>query len=125
MQCTSCGATLQPGMTTCPSCGATIDTSPYEPYADTVPYVPYIPSGEKAPIEERAPTEVEERVSIPVGSPSPEPSTPQQSSDSSTDLITPQETLSAGNPELLASAVVEPLPIPQVPQQRRGFSASV
>jgi hypothetical protein len=53
MQCSSCGATLQPGMTTCPSCGAYLsprqgtvaadmsDSPPYEGYDEPVPYIPY------------------------------------------------------------------------------------
>ena len=52
MQCSSCGATLQPGMTTCPSCAApvstdTSDTSPYEEHAGAVPYIPYTPLQDK------------------------------------------------------------------------------
>lgn len=54
MQCSSCGTTLQPGETTCPSCGATVaadtsDSSAYEGYAETVPYIPYTASEQKAP----------------------------------------------------------------------------
>ncbi len=52
MQCSSCGATLQPGMTSCPSCGApvstdTSDSSPYEEHAGAVPYIPYSPLKER------------------------------------------------------------------------------
>ncbi len=52
MQCSSCGTTLQPGMTRCPSCGApvstdTSDSSPYEEHAGAVPYIPYTPLKER------------------------------------------------------------------------------
>jgi hypothetical protein len=51
MQCSSCGATLQPGMTNCPSCGAPVSTdtsdSPYEEHAGAVPYIPYTPLKER------------------------------------------------------------------------------
>jgi len=65
MQCSSCGTTLQPGMTKCPSCGApvsidTSDSSPYEEHAGVVPYIPYTPLQEKeaapaAPAAQEAP----------------------------------------------------------------------
>src|SRR5260221_13190375 len=52
MQCSSCGAALQPGVTSCPSCGApvstdTSDSSPYEEHAGAVPYIPYTPLKER------------------------------------------------------------------------------
>ena len=66
MQCSSCGTTLQPGMTTCPSCGApvstdTSDSSPYEEHAGAVPYIPYTPLKEReavpaAPAAQEAPS---------------------------------------------------------------------
>ena len=54
MQCSSCGTTLQPGMTTCPSCGATVaadtsDSSYYESDSEAVPYIPYTSAEHKAP----------------------------------------------------------------------------
>lgn len=61
MQCSSCGTTLQPGMTSCPSCGAPVSTdtsdSPYEEHAGAVPYIPYTPLKEKgaAPASPAAP----------------------------------------------------------------------
>src|SRR5712692_2622027 len=62
MQCSSCGTTLQPGMTRCPSCGApvsmdTSDSSPYEEHAGAVPYIPYTPLKEReaAPASPAAP----------------------------------------------------------------------
>ena len=66
MQCSSCGTTLQPGMTRCPSCGApvstdTSDSSPYEEHASAVPYIPYTPLKEReaapaAPAAQEAPS---------------------------------------------------------------------
>src|SRR6266567_2123626 len=52
MQCSSCGATLQPGRTKCPSCGVpvtidTSDSSPYEEHVGSVPYIPYTPLKER------------------------------------------------------------------------------
>jgi len=62
MQCSSCGTTLQPGMTSCPTCGApvstdTSDSSPYEEHAGAVPYIPYTPLQEReaAPASPAAP----------------------------------------------------------------------
>src|SRR5438270_6628593 len=61
MQCSSCGTTLQPGMTKCPSCGAPVSAdnadSPYEENAGAVPYIPYTPLKEReaAPASSVAP----------------------------------------------------------------------
>jgi zinc-ribbon domain len=148
MQCTSCGTTLQPGVTTCPSCGASVstdtaDASPYEAYNDTVPYIPY-----------SVPTEAE--ASKPTGPPSPETPASQQHAytpDSPADSTALPETLPVWreaeqptanqdsqaseltpiNSEPLAGTVVEPPPVQQkplpptqpAPPPRRGPSAGV
>lgn len=148
MQCTSCGTTLQPGVTTCPSCGASVstdtaDASRYEAYNDTVPYIPY-----------SVPSEAE--ASKPAGPPSSETPTSQQRAytpDSPADAAALPETLPVGreveqptanqdspaseltpiNLEPPAGTVVEPSPAQQkplppthpAPPPRRGPSAGV
>ncbi len=148
MQCTTCGTTLQPGMTTCPSCGAAVPTdtsesSPYETYAETVPYIPYNASEEKAPAPASSPSSGTPALEQSFYGPSPlgESSTPQgappadqdsQASESevaspSTDLGPPADEVAQAQLPLAQPEPIPPLPTSTqpVPQPRRGLSASV
>ena len=139
MQCTTCGTTLQPGMTTCPSCGAAVPTdtsesSPYETYAETVPYIPYNTSEEKAPAPASSPSSGTPALEQSFYGPSPlggssmpqgEPPADQGSqalesgvASPSTDLEPPADEVAQAQPSL-------PTPTQPVPQPRRGLSASV
>ncbi len=104
MQCSSCGTTLQPGRTKCPSCGAPVSTdtsdSPYEEHAGAVPYIPYTP--------------LKEREAAPASSVAPATPAAQESPRSSGPLV--------GAPPRQATPLpVQPAVIQQ-PQQRQGLS---
>jgi len=108
MQCSSCGATLQPGMTKCPSCGTPVSTdtsdSPYEEHAGAVPYIPYTPLQEN----EAAPA-------IP---------TAQENSPISTQLAGVQSQQAAtptGSSSLAQAPAAQPA-VAQQPPQRQGLS---
>lgn len=144
MQCTSCGTTLQSGVTTCPSCGAAVssdtsDSSPYETYAETVPYIPYTDNTD---------TDSGERASTPASSPSSDTPGPQQSyydpiplagssmpqeappADQGSQASEPKIASLSTDTELPANVVAQPqppFPAPTQPvsQPRRGRSASV
>ena len=111
MQCSSCGTTLQPGMTKCPSCGApvstdTSDSSPYEEMAGAVPYIPYTPLKEK----EAAPA-------TPAAQESP------QSSSSLVGAPPQQAAPPAGSGQLAQALAAQPFAAqPAVAQQRQGLS---
>jgi hypothetical protein len=139
MQCTTCGTTLQPGMTTCPSCGAAVPTdtsesSPYETYAETVPYIPYHASEEKAPALEQSfygPSPLGGS-SMPQGAPPADQDSQASESEAaspSTDLEPPANEVAQGQlPFVQPESIPQPsLPTPTqpVPQPRRGLSASV
>ena len=148
MQCTTCGTTLQPGVTTCPSCGAAVSTdtsesSPYETYAETVPYIPYNASEEKAPASASLPASgtpaLEQSFygpnplggsSMPQGAPPADQGTqasePEVASPS-TDLEPPADEFAQPQPPLSQQEPIPqpPLPTQPVPQPRRGLSASV
>lgn len=150
MQCTTCGTTLQPGMTTCPSCGAAVPTdtsesSPYETYAETVPYIPYNASEEKAPAPASLPSSgtpaLEQSFygpsslgesSMPQGAPPADQGSQASESEvasPSTDLEPPadevaQAQLPLAQPEPILQPPL-PTPTQPVPQPRRGLSASV
>src|SRR5215469_15403629 len=102
MQCSSCGTTLQPGMTKCPSCGAPVSTdtsdSPYEENAGSVPYIPYTP--------------LKEREAAPASSAAPATPAAQES---------PRSTDSAvGTPLQQATPLASPGPLAQAPATQQG-----
>jgi len=117
MQCSSCGATLQPGMTSCPSCGApvstdTSDSSPYEEHAGAVPYIPYTP--------------LKEREAAPAAPAAQEGS---RSSDSLAGVQPQQAAPPAGSGPLAQAPAAQPFAVqqampvqPAVAQQRQGLS---
>ncbi len=124
MQCSSCGAALQPGVTSCPSCGApvstdTSDSSPYEEHAGAVPYIPYTP--------------LKEREASPASPAAPAAPTAQEGSRNS-DLLAgaqPQQAATPAGSGPLAQALAAPQPFaahqampvqPAVAQQRQGLS---
>jgi hypothetical protein len=119
MQCSSCGATLQSGMTTCPSCGApvstdTSDSSPYEEQAGAVPYIPYTPLKEReatpaAPAAQEAPSNLGSLAGTP----------PQQAATPAVAFGSLAQPPGAGQP----FAVQQAMPVqPAVAQQRQGLS---
>ncbi len=103
MQCSSCGTTLQPGVTSCPSCGApvstdTSDSSPYEEHAGAVPYIPYTP--------------LKEREASPASPAAPAAPTAQEGSRNS-DLLAgaqPQQAATPAGSGPLAQALAAPQP---------------
>jgi hypothetical protein len=126
MQCSSCGTTLQPGMTKCPSCGAPVSTdtsdSPYEEHAGAVPYIPYTP--------------LKEREAAPASSATPAAPTAPEGSRSS-DLLAgaqPQQAAppAGSGPLAQAPGAAQPFPaqqwtpvqpaVAQQPPQRQGLS---
>src|SRR5215467_1472303 len=117
MQCSSCGTTLQPGMTKCPSCGAPVSTdtsdSPYEENAGSVPYIPYTPLKEReaAPASSAAPA-------TPAAQESP------RSTDSAVGTPLQQATPLASPGPLAQAPATQPgaLVQPAVAQQRQGLS---
>src|SRR5215472_1711073 len=125
MQCSSCGATLQPGMTKCPSCGAPVsaDTvdSPYEENAGTMPYIPYTPVKER----EAAPAS-----SVTPATPAAEES--PRSTDSAAGTPPQQAVPSVGSGPLAQAPAAQPVAAQQVapvqpapaqqPPQRQGLS---
>jgi hypothetical protein len=150
MQCTTCGTTLQPGVTTCPSCGVAVPTdtsesSPYETYAETVPYIPYNASGEKAPAPASSPSSGTPALEQSFYGPSPlgessmsqgAPPTDQDSQASQSDIASPSTDLEPPANEVAQPqpplALQEPMPQPPLPtptqpvsKPRRGLSASV
>src|SRR6266566_2819956 len=125
MQCSSCGTTLQPGMTKCPSCGAPVSTdtsdSPYEEHAGAVPYIPYTP--------------LKEREAAPASSAAPATPAAQESPRSSGPLVGApprQATPLAGSGPLAQAPAAQPFAaqqwtpvqpaVIQQPQQRQGLS---
>jgi hypothetical protein len=123
MQCSSCGTTLQPGMTSCPSCGApvstdTSDSSPYEEHAGAVPYIPYTP--------------LKEREAAPASPASPAAPAAQEGSRSSDLLVgaqSQQAATPAGSSPLAQAPAAQPFAVqqampvqPAVAQQRQGLS---
>src|SRR6266702_4453388 len=126
MQCSSCGTTLQPGVTSCPSCGApvstdTSDSSPYEEHVGSVPYIPYTP--------------LKEREAAPASPASPAAPAAQEGSRSS-DLLAgaqPQQAATpAGSGPLAQAPAAQPFAaqqwipvqpaVAQQPPQRQGLS---
>ncbi len=125
MQCSSCGTTLQPGMTKCPSCGAPVSTdtsdSPYEEHAGAVPYIPYTP--------------LKEREAAPASSAAPATPAAQESPRSSGPLVGApprQATPLAGSGPLAQAPAAQPFAaqqwtpvqpaVIQQPPQRQGLS---
>jgi hypothetical protein len=114
MQCSSCGATLQPGMTKCPSCGAPVSTdtadSPYEEHAGAVPYIPYTP--------------LKEREAAPASSAAPAAPAAQESPPSTNSAVgsAPQQAASQAGSGPLAQALAMQPPVAQQPPQRQGLS---
>ena len=139
MQCTTCGTTLQPGMTTCPSCGAAVPTdtsesSPYETYAETVPYIPYNASEEKASAPASSPSPGTPALEQSFYGPSPlgessmpqgAPPTDQGSQASESEVAWPFTDLEPPADEVAQAQPPFPTPTQPVPQPRRGLSASV
>jgi hypothetical protein len=122
MQCSSCGATLQPGMTSCPSCGApvstdTSDSSPYEEHAGAVPYIPYTPLKEReaapaAPAAQEAPSNLGSLAGA----------QPQQAATPVVAFGPLAQPPGAGQPFAIQQATPVQPAVAQQPPQRQGLS---